>query len=223
MEGKPYRVLPADPVNPRGAAIDQAAAVLREGGIVALPTETLYGLAADGLSATALARVNRIKGKPEDSPVLVLLAGTEQVAIVSDRVPELFRRLAASFWPGPLTLVVPARRDLPPQLSRDGTVAVRVPGLALPRRLAARLGRPISGVSANRHREPPCRRAIDVARVFGGAVGLILDGGQAAQGAPSTILDLCASPPRVVREGILPLSALQPFLPRATQGTDRAL
>jgi L-threonylcarbamoyladenylate synthase len=211
MERKPYRVMSADPVTPRASTIERTVAVLAEGGLAALPTETLYGLCVDSASEECLARVNRVKGKDERSPVLLLLAATEQIATVCDRVPELFARLAASFWPGPLTLVVPARAGLPPQLSAGGGVAVRVPGLALPRRVAARLGRPISGVSANLHGEPPCRSALEVARVFGDALDLVLDGGPTPAGAPSTILDLTARTPRVAREGILPLSALRPF------------
>jgi len=206
-------VVPADPAAPREGVIERAATVLRDGGVVALPTETLYGLAVDGLNPTALARINELKNKADDSPVLLLLAETDQVEAVSDRVPELFRPLAQRFWPGPLTLVVPARPDLPAQLSQGGTVAVRVPGLALPRRLARSLGRPISGVSANLNGQPPCRRAADVARVFAGSIEMILDGGLTSGGAPSTILDVSTPKPRVVRQGILPLSALRPFLP----------
>ena len=206
-------MVPADPAAPREGVIERAATVLRDGGVVALPTETLYGLAVDGLNPEALARINELKNKADDSPVLLLLAETDQVEAVSDRVPELFRRLAQRFWPGPLTLVVPARPDLPVQLSQGGTVAVRVPGLALPRRLARDLGRPISGVSANLNGQPPCRRAADVARTFAGSIEMILDGGLTSGGAPSTILDVSTPKPRLVRQGILPLSALRPFLP----------
>jgi L-threonylcarbamoyladenylate synthase len=213
VETKHPIVVPADPASPRKDVIERAVAVLRDAGVVAVPTETLYGLAVDGLDPAALVRINRLKKKPDDSPILLLLAETDQVEAVSDRVPELFRPLAQRFWPGPLTLVVPARPDLPVQLSRDGTVAVRVPGLALPRRLARGLGRPISGVSANLNGEPPCRHAADVARIFAGSIEMILDGGVTSGGASSTILDISTPRPRVVREGILPLSALRPFLP----------
>jgi L-threonylcarbamoyladenylate synthase len=112
-----------------------------------------------------------------------------------------------------LTLVVPAAARVPIEVTGGrGSVAVRVPGLALPRRLAAALGRPISGVSANRTTRMPCRTAGEVAGAFAEGLGMILDGGPAHGGAPSTILDLCASPPRVLREGLIPLSALRPFL-----------
>ena len=214
---KPPQLLSTNPTDPRDAEIEAAVAVLDRGGVVALPTETLYGLAVDGLSARSLARINEMKGKPGDSPVLLLLSDAGQAEQVAREIPELFRALARRFWPGPLTLVVPARTGLPAQVSVGGTVAVRVSGIALPRRIAAALGRPISGLSANRHGNPPCRRAIEVARAFPDTVEMILDGGPTAGGTHSTILDLTTSPPRVVREGLLPLSALKPFLPETAR------
>jgi L-threonylcarbamoyladenylate synthase len=151
--------------------------------------------------------------------VLLLIAGPEQVALVAERVPDKFRELTGLFWPGPLTLVVPAS----PRLARavtggTGTVAVRMPGLALPRRIAHALGRPITGPSANRHGKPPCRTALEVAEVFGDELDMVLDGGPTAGGKASTILDLTTPEPRVLREGCLPVSALEPFLPELKVG-----
>lgn len=187
--------------------------MLAAGGVVALPTETFYGLAADAFQAEALGRVNALKGKTAADPILLLLSDREQAAQVTDAVPALFDGLASRFWPGPLTLVVPAAPRVPREVTAgSGTVAVRVPGLGLPRFLAGALGRPISGVSANRTTRTPCRTAGEVAAAFEEGLEMILDGGPAHGGAPSTILDLCASPPRVIREGLLPLSALRPFL-----------
>jgi tRNA threonylcarbamoyl adenosine modification protein (Sua5/YciO/YrdC/YwlC family) len=134
--------------------------------------------------------------------------------MVADRVPERFRELTALFWPGPLTLVVPASARVPVEVTGGrGTVAVRVPGLALPRRLAAALGRPVTGTSANLHGQPPCRTALEVAAAFGDQLDLVLDGGPTAAGKPSTILDLTGDEPRILREGLLPASSLQPYLP----------
>jgi L-threonylcarbamoyladenylate synthase len=207
------RVLGVDPVNPRDDRLATARQVLESGGIVALPTETFYGLSVDAFNPGALTRLNRVKGKAEDSPVLLLLADPRQTRLVADALPERFTKLAEQFWPGPLTLVVRASERVPREVSGGrGTVAVRVPGLALPRRLADALGRPLSGVSANRHGEPPCRTAAEVARVLGEDVDLILDGGRTAGGAPSTIVDLTGERPRVVREGLLPAAALRPFV-----------
>jgi L-threonylcarbamoyladenylate synthase len=207
------RVLAIEPTNPRPAHVAEAARILERGGIVALPTETFYGLAADGFCRSALTRINALKRKPARSPILLLFDEAGQVAQVAARLPERFHELAASFWPGPLTLVVPAAPDVPEEITGgSGTVAVRVPGLALPRRLAREIGRPITGPSANRHAESPCRTAEDVAQVFGDTIDAILDGGSTTAGRPSTILDLCGARPRVLREGLLPASSLAPFL-----------
>ena len=207
------RVLPVDPAAPREDKLAQAVAVLARCGVVALPTETFYGLAADAFASVALARVNALKGKSADSPILLLLADRQQAGQVVRSPPALFERLAERFWPGPLTMVVLAAPEVPPEVTGGGsTVAVRVPGLALPRRVAAGLGRPISGVSANPTGRPPLRAASDVAELFSDGLEMILDGGAAPGGAPSTILDLSTASPRVLREGLIPLSALQPFL-----------
>jgi L-threonylcarbamoyladenylate synthase len=207
------RVIAVDPVHPREDRLAIAARTLAAGGIVALPTETFYALAVDAFDPGALDRINRVKGKDADAPVLLLLADPKQTQLVADELPERFHTLAAQFWPGPLTLVVHASARVPREVSGGrGTVAVRVPGLALPRRLAGKLGRPLSGVSANRYREPPCRTALEVSRVLGDDIDLILDGGRTAGGAPSTIVDLTGPRPRVLREGILPAPALRPFV-----------
>ncbi len=188
--------------------------MLGAGGVVALPTETVYGLAVDAFNPEALARLNRLKRKSEHSPILLLLSGMSQVKEVAAELPPLFRELAARYWPGPLTLIVPASDRLPVEVGGGrGTVAVRVSGLALPRGLAAALGRAITGVSANLHGEPPCRTASEVARLFSDGVEMILHGGPAPGGLSSTILDLTGARPRVVREGLVPTSSLRSFLP----------
>jgi len=213
-------VLPVDPASPREDRLSRASGVLSSGGIVALPTETFYGLATDAFDPVALGRLKALKGKADDTPVLLLLADLRQVSQVASHLPELFDQLAARFWPGPLTLVLPAGSSVPREATGGrGTVAVRVPGLGVARRLAAALGRPVSGVSANRTGAPPCRTAGEVARVFPEGLEMILDGGPAPGGAASTILDLSVSPPRLLREGLLPVSALVPYL-GAAPGTD---
>lgn len=212
----PSRIVLIDPARPRDERVAPAVEVLRDGGIVAVPTETFYGLAADSGHADAVVRVNRLKGKPDDSPCLLLIADVGQAAEVAVDLPESFFVLSRRFWPGPLTLVVPARPDLPVSLTGGrGRVAVRVPGLPLPRRLARELGRPITGVSANLHEQLPCRTAADVARVFPEGLQVILDGGPAPGGLPSTVLDLCETPPRVLREGAIPRAPLRNLFPDA--------
>jgi L-threonylcarbamoyladenylate synthase len=208
------RVVNVNPTDPRPERVEQAVQALRAGEIVVVPTETFYGLAADPFNAEALRRLNKLKGKPEDSPALLLLSGMEQVPQVATNLPDSFHVLADTFWPGPLTLVVPASGEIPTDLSGGrGTVALRVPGLSLPRRLAAAFGRPVTGVSANTHGEPPSRTAVDAVRSLPEEIGLVLDGGSAPGGTPSTIVDLSETPPRVLRVGTVPTSSLEPFIP----------
>ena len=205
------RVVSVNPEAPPVDRLELALESLRDSAAVALPTETFYGLAVDCTSIEALQRVNRIKDKPADSPILLLLAEPAQAEMVAADLPEAFHFLAQRFWPGPLTLVVRAASSLPSEVSGGrGSVALRVPGLALPRMLAAGLGRPISGVSANRTGQPPCRTAAEVARVFDQEdpdetdceIAMLLDGGPTAGGAPSTIVDLTGGEPRCPARGV---------------------
>jgi len=201
-------------MHPREERLAEAVATLKSSGVVALPTETFYGLAVDCMNAEALRKLNKLKKKDEDSPILLLAADRAQAVQVAASLPDYFDKLARSFWPGPLTLVIPAAPELPAEISGGrGTVAVRVPGLALPRNLARALGKPISGISANLQGRPACRTAGEVAAVFSEEVAMILDGGTTQGGAPSTILDLTGERPRLLREGVLPSFSLHPFLP----------
>jgi L-threonylcarbamoyladenylate synthase len=210
----PARIVPINPDDPRPDRLEEAVAVLRAGEVIALPTETFYGLATDPFRPRSLRGLNRLKGKDEGSPVLLLLADVAQAEQAGRDLPPLFHELASLFWPGPLTLVVRAAPGLPPEVSGGrGTVGVRVPGLALPRRLAGELGSPITGVSANATGSAPLRRAQEVVRAFPRGVAMVLDGGASPGGAPSTVLDLCVEPPRMLRAGAVPLSALRAFLP----------
>jgi L-threonylcarbamoyladenylate synthase len=187
---------------------------LADGQLVAIPTETFYGLAGDATNAEALKRINLVKQKPADAPILVLVATTQQARDVAGKIPDKFEVLAERFWPGPLTMVIPASPELPPQVSGGrGTVAVRVSSSPLSRKLAAALSRPITGVSANLSGQLPCREAVDVARAFPSGVQMLLDGGPTPGGAASTVVDLSGAGPKIVRQGIIPLSALKSFLP----------
>jgi L-threonylcarbamoyladenylate synthase len=207
-------------MHPREERLDDAVGTLLSSGIVALPTETFYGLAVDSGDGAALRKLNRLKKKEEGSPILLLAASREQAEETAASMPAFYEGLARSFWPGPLTLVIPAASSLPPEVSGGrGTVAIRVPGLALPRALARALGRPVTGISANIHGEPPCRSAGEVAAAFSSGIDMILDGGTTQGGAPSTIIDLTGERPRLLREGVLPSFSLRPFLPDLIRST----
>lgn len=208
------QVTPVNPREPKPARIEAAAKVLRAGGVVALPTETFYGLAVDSSRGSAVARLNRLKVKDDDSPVLLLAADMAQVERVSSSPPPSFAVLARAFWPGPLTLVLAAAPGLSSQVTAGrGTVAVRIPGLALPRMLAEALGNPVTGVSANLHSRRAPRTAGEVAESFPEGIDLLLDGGPTPGGRPSTLVDLTGAKPRVLRRGLVREAALRNFVP----------
>jgi L-threonylcarbamoyladenylate synthase len=208
------QIIPLSPDDPRDDRIMHVASVLDQGGIVALPTETFYGLAADSFNPEALQNLNRIKRKEADSPHLLLLSDRSMAGQVAGDLPETFHVLARAFWPGPLTLVVQCSDSVPKEVSGGrGTVGMRVPGMALPRHLAAALGRPITGISSNIHSIRPHRNAAEVYNTFPEGVDLIVDGGPTPGGAPSTIIDLTGDRPVLLRAGTLPASVLVPFLP----------
>jgi L-threonylcarbamoyladenylate synthase len=200
---------------------DQAAAffaearrVLRSGGVMALPTETFYALAVNPFDPSALARLFALKGRPVGKPVLVLIAGPEMLFQVARGVPAAAPRLMARFWPGPLTLIFPARPDLPPLLTGDtGAIGLRQPRQEQVCRLLTALGLPLTGTSANRAGQEPLSAAPKVARVFGDGVDLILDVGPCPGGLPSSIVDLTVSPPRLVRAGAIAFTVIQEVLP----------
>jgi L-threonylcarbamoyladenylate synthase len=191
-------------------SIERAAGVLRAGGVVAMPTDTVYGLAAALDRLDALRRIFEVKGRPEAKSLPVLLAGSDSLSLVSeDGAPELLR-FAARFWPGPLTLAVPARTGLPDELlGPGGTVGVRVPDLTVARALCAAVGGALAVTSANRSGEPPACTAGEVVEQLGRAVDLILDGGRTAGGVASTVVGFRSGEVMVFRDGPISRSAVE--------------
>ena len=193
----------------------EAQRVLSAGGVMAVPTETFYALAVNPFDESALARLFTLKARPPEKPVLVLIAGPEMLSRLALKVPEGAFRLMARFWPGPLTLILPARLDLPPLLTGGtGTIGLRQPRQDLVCRLMAALGLPLTGTSANRSGQEPLATAALVARELGGEVDLILDAGPCPGGLPSSIVDVTVSPPRLVRAGAIATSAIQELFRR---------
>lgn len=185
------------------AALERAAAIVRAGGIVAVPTETFYGLAADASNAAARARIYEIKGRPGTMALPLVAASVEQVAALVGPLDPRSARAAARFWPGPLSLVLPASADWARGIGGE-TVAVRVPGHAFVQRLCDRAAVLLTSTSANRTGEPPAETAEAVAVSLGGAVDLIVDGGRTPGGKPSTLADLRGAEPRLIRDGAIP-------------------
>ncbi len=194
-------VLVVDPNHPEPAAIERAAAVLRAGGVVAVPTETVYGLAADALNEAALGRIFEAKGRPEDNPLIVHVADAAGARAVTGQWPEAAERLAARFWPGPLTLILPRHPSMPRRVSAGlDTVAVRAPAHPVMGALIRAVG-PLAAPSANRSMSISPTSAAHVLHSLGGRVDMILDGGPTSVGIESTVLSLVHDPPRILRPG----------------------
>lgn len=193
---------------------DESRRLLAGGGILAVPTETFYALAADPYQPAALRRLFALKGRPEDKPVLLLVADANMARQVAQEVPETARRLMDRFWPGPLTLILPAQENLPALVTGGtGTVGVRQPRQLLTCRWLAALGRPVTGTSANRAGREPLTLAAEVAREFETGVDLILDAGSCPGGLPSTVVDVSVTPPRLVRDGAVSRKELLKIIP----------
>jgi L-threonylcarbamoyladenylate synthase len=195
-------------------AIADAATRLRAGELVAFPTETVYGLGANALDAEAVARIFAAKGRPSYNPVIAHVADVAAAQALVTEWPDSARDLVDRFWPGPLTLVLPARTDIVPDIVRAGlpSVGVRVPAHPVALALLRATDRPIAAPSANRFTEVSPTTADHVARGLGARVGRILDGGPCGVGIESTVLDLSGTQPTVLRPGTIGLDALSAVL-----------
>ncbi|RAQ98108.1 L-threonylcarbamoyladenylate synthase [Thermogemmatispora tikiterensis] len=207
-------VVPVDSQRPEAAVIERAAALLRAGELVVFPTETVYGLGGDALREEAARRIFAAKGRPLTDPLIVHIAQVEELERVAAAVPERARRLAEAFWPGPLTLILP-RGEQVPRLVTAGleTVAVRMPSHPVAQALIRAAARPIAAPSANRFKHVSPTTAQHALADLNGRVPLILDGGPTPVGVESTVVDLCAEVPRILRPGGTSLEALRQVLP----------
>lgn len=187
----------ADPATP---AI--AAALIRQGQLVAIPTETVYGLGANGLDETAVAKIFQAKGRPQDNPLILHICGPEQIEDFCHHIPQKAYTLAEAFWPGPLTMVLPAR-DVVPRRTTGGldTVAVRCPDNAVTREIIRLAGVPIAAPSANLSGKPSTTTADHVRHDHDGNIAAVVDGGPCRVGVESTIVDLTEDRPRLLRPG----------------------
>ena len=179
-----------------------ALSFLRAGHVIVVPTDTIYGVAADGLNPDAIQRLYDVKERPADRPIPLLLADIADVWHVIRSFPAGAHRLAKTFWPGPLTLVLPARPELPSILLAGGTtVGLRIPDHDWLRDLIRRLGRPLATTSANLSNRPPARTAQEALAQLEGRIPLVIDDGLARGGQASTVVDCTGERPRVLRPG----------------------
>ncbi|MBU6400882.1 MAG: threonylcarbamoyl-AMP synthase [Verrucomicrobia bacterium] len=202
-------ILPTDTPALFDAAVARAAALLRAGELVALPTETVYGLAANALDGAAVSRIFAAKGRPEQNPIIVHVDGLAMARRCVREWPALADKLSAAFWPGPLTLVLPRSERIPAVVTAGGeTVGVRWPLHPLIRAVIRACGFPLAAPSANLSSRISPTSAEHVRRGLGGKIRLIVDGGQSLVGIESTVLDLTVTPPRILRPGMIHAESL---------------
>jgi L-threonylcarbamoyladenylate synthase len=205
--------LVVDPRNPADSLLEQAAAVLRRGGVVAMPTETVYGLAANALDAAAVERIYSAKGRPANNPVIVHVATVAQAQSLVADWPAAADRLAAAFWPGPLTMVLPRSPRVPEIVTAGGpTVAVRMPAHRVARRLLELSGLALAAPSANTSTRVSPTTADHVMQMLDGRIEMVLDAGPAAGGIESTVVGWLDSMPRILRPGPIDAASLAAVL-----------
>jgi L-threonylcarbamoyladenylate synthase len=207
-------VVAVDPVHPEAAKIERAAALIRAGEVVVFPTETVYGLGADALQPRAVERIFAAKGRPLSDPLIVHIADEDALRELAATLPGHVKELARAFWPGPLTLIVPRSQRVPLLVTAGlETVAVRMPHHAVALALIRAAGSPIAAPSANRFMHVSPTTAQHVFADLNGRVPLILDSGPCEVGVESTVLDLCAAVPTILRPGGVSLEELRTMLP----------
>ena len=201
-----------NPHRPSWADVRRAAAAIRVGEVIATPTDTVYGLAANPFDPAAVERLFAIKRRPESNPILLLIDSREQLVLVARDLPKTLDRIAARFWPGPLTIVLRASSAVPKTITAGtGTVAVRLPASRLVRSLIRAAGRPLTGTSANLSGRSAATTAREVQLQLGKRVYYIVDGGRSRWRQPSTILDLTGRA-RILRPGAVSWAQLEKYL-----------
>lgn len=188
----------------RVAALREAGEIIKAGGLVAFPTETVYGLGGDALNPSSSKKIYEAKGRPSDNPLIVHIAEEEALSVIVEEVPEKAKRLAALFWPGPLTLILKKSARVPLETTGGlDTVAVRMPVHDVALEFIKAAGGYVAAPSANRSGRPSPTTAAYVAEDMAGRIEMILDGGQATLGLESTIVDLTVEPPMILRPGFV--------------------
>ena len=192
---------------------EQAASMLRKGGLVAVPTETVYGIAASAEDGVAVQMIYDLKDRDYDKPVSVLVTGMDMVEKYCQNIPPVAYRLAEKYWPGPLTMILEDREVVPAMVTADtGTLGVRCPDHLLTLAIIEKAGVPLAAPSANPSGDEPAKTAQEVLDYFNRKIEGVVDGGPCAMGVASTILDLTEEEPKVLREGGIPAGELLAFV-----------
>lgn len=210
-------VIRVAPDAPDPAALARAAECLRRGGLVAFPTETVYGLGANALDRAAVRRLFAAKQRPPHDPLIVHVTSIDSIAALASRVPDSLEPLARRFWPGPLTVIVPRSHRVPDEVTAGlSTVAVRVPLHPVARALIEAAGVPVAAPSANLFSRPSPTQASHVIEDLDGRIDIVVDGGATTIGVESTVLDLTSDPPTILRPGAVTVEMLREVLGRVS-------
>lgn len=198
------RIIKIDPDRPREETIKEAAKIIKDGGLVAFPTETVYGLGTDALNEEAVRRIFKVKGRSFNKPLSILIGRKEDLRQYVQEIPKSAQVLIERFWPGPLTLIFKASSLIPAIIrGRDDTIGIRMPDCKIALEIVRTSGVPLACPSANLSGSPSPTKASQVAKDLGGRIDFLLDGGETEIGIESTVLDLTTHPPTMVREGAL--------------------
>ncbi len=190
--------------------VEKGVSILKQGGVIAYPTDTVYGLGASAYLPEAVERIFEVKGRPRNMPLPLLLANESQLTEVTEELPPVARLLIKEFLPGALTLVLPKSASVPDIVSGGGcTVALRIPAHPVPVALAVGLGAPLVGTSANLSGRPSPLTAEEVDSQLGGKIDLIIDGGRCPGGKESTVVDLTGEKPVILRQGAIPAEDIE--------------
>jgi L-threonylcarbamoyladenylate synthase len=196
------RIKRINPREPEPEIIKEAVTIIQQGGVVVFPTRCLYGLGADAMNPAAVERVIKIKQRPRDNPVLVLIDSKNQLEMLVGKIPAAAGAIMKAFWPGRVTLVFDARDTLPDLLTaQTGKIGVRLPGHPVAAAMLRQINGPVTGTSANLSGRPACNHLADLDPHIAGRVDLILDAGTLQGGVGSTVVDVTEKPPRILREG----------------------
>ena len=217
------QVIKVDPENLDSPVISQAAGVIRSGGLVAFPTETVYGLGANSLDHAAIKNIFIAKGRPADNPLIVHICDIEMLGSIATEIPATTHQLIEAFWPGPLTFVLKRRHDVPEDVSAGlPTIAVRMPQNSIALALIRAAGAPIAAPSANLSGRPSPTTAGHVLQDLGGKIDIILDGGPTGIGIESTVLDMTTNPPLILRPGWVTDEMISSHIGSVSQGRSEA-
>ena len=209
----PAELLRVNAQKPEKEVLRYAAGFIERGSAIGIPTDTYYGIAADPFNLAAVDTIYRIKGRPETRALPILVNSVDQAQLLTRDVPENFLRLAKAFWPGALTLVVSAAKQLPLKVTANtGKVAVRWAKNEVVARLIDEVGGPITGTSANISGFPSCANAEQLLKQLGGRLPLVLDAGETGGTIGSTIVDLHGGAWKIIREGAIPVSEIEAAL-----------